>query len=90
MSEREKMIAVGPYDAMDPVPQPRTAEPLADADADADNDLADVDVYTRTIRDWLGSRQGQPPPRRAIADTYGTSSLISPSAQKVRRVPGAP
>lgn len=53
------------------------------------NEQADLDSYIRSIRDWLTSRDGQPKPRRLIADPYGTSSLLSPNAQKFRKVPGA-
>jgi len=38
---------------------------------------ADLDSYIRSIRDWLMTRDGQPKPRRLIADPYGTSSLPS-------------
>lgn len=53
------------------------------------NEQADLDSYIRSIRDWLMSRDGQPKPRRLIADPYGTSSLLSANAQKFRKVPGA-
>jgi hypothetical protein len=53
------------------------------------SEQADLDSYIRSIRDWLMSRDGQPKPRRLIADAYGTSSLLSPNAQKFRKVLGA-
>lgn len=53
------------------------------------NDQADVDAYTRSIREWLLARDGKPVPRRLIVDDYGTTSLISPAAQKFRKVPGS-
>jgi len=39
------------------------------------NDHADTGTYARHIRDWLTSRDGCAPPRRALADTLGHSSL---------------
>jgi hypothetical protein len=51
------------------------------------NGQANVDDYTRSIRKWLLTRDGQPAPRRMIIDSYGTSSLISAKAQKFRKVP---
>ena len=53
------------------------------------NGQDDVDEYTRAIRDWLIARDGKPAPRRLVTDAYGTSSLLSQSAQKARRVPGS-
>jgi hypothetical protein len=47
------------------------------------NDQADVDAYTRDIRNWLAFSGGRPRTgRRAIADQQGTTSLLSSGARK--------
>lgn len=53
------------------------------------NDQADIDAYSRAIRDWLLARDGKAAPRRLIADDYGSTSLLSVAAQRYRKVPGS-
>jgi hypothetical protein len=42
------------------------------------NRYADVDAYSRAIRDWLEARGDRPQPRRLIEDRKGHPSLRDP------------
>jgi hypothetical protein len=47
------------------------------------NDHADLDAYTRDIRNWLAFSGGRPRvARRQVTDSKGTNSLLSVGARK--------